>query len=615
MKIVGITANESEPGSDASGQAGHDRDATSARPRPILGFYLKYQAAIGFVLVGLLLVGIAIVSYKGISQFVEDSRWDKHTYEVLAAIHELDMSLKDSESDARGYIITGESQFFESWQVSVDALNSKQQAIKTLTLDNSSQQQRLGQVGILIDQKLDLMRVQFRKEQGFEAAREAKLADEGRRLMIGIRSALAELEAEENRLLVIRMLKTDTNARFSNRLIISGTGLSLVLVVLAGWLVHRDFAGRASTQELHASETRFRGLLESAPDAMVIVDGKGQIELINAQAERMFGYEFKELHGKLIETIIPQRYGAGHVVKRDSYFAVPVVRGMGVGRELFGIRKDGTEFPVEISLSPLRTSDGLRVSSAIRDVTRQRQEAVVLIEINASLKGRTAQLEASNKELESFSYSVSHDLRTPLRSIDGFSQALLDDNTGNLSADSEDNLRRVRAASQKMGRLIDDLLNLARVTRSEFSRELVDLSRIAGAIIKELCGNEPDRTVDVVIAAGLCAEADPRLIQIMLFNLFTNAWKFTGKCAHPRIEFGCSLNQGAKEYFLRDNGAGFDMAHSAKLFGAFQRMHGVGEFPGTGIGLATVQRIVHRHGGRIWADAKVDTGATFHFTL
>jgi signal transduction histidine kinase len=228
---------------------------------------------------------------------------------------------------------------------------------------------------------------------------------------------------------------------------------------------------------------------------------------------------------------------------------------------------------------------------------------------------RTTQLEAANKELESFSYSVSHDLRAPLRSIDGFSQALLEDYGDKLDAAGQSDLQRVRAATQRMAQLIDDMLDLSRVSRGEMHREIVDLSSMVKNIAAELTAAQPDRKVDLAIAEGIRAEADARLLRVLVENLLRNAWKFTGKHPTAKIEFGISQNNGRPVYFVRDDGAGFDMAYAGKLFGAFQRLHAMTEFNGTGIGLATVQRIVNRHGGKVWAEGKVDQGATFYFTL
>jgi signal transduction histidine kinase len=225
------------------------------------------------------------------------------------------------------------------------------------------------------------------------------------------------------------------------------------------------------------------------------------------------------------------------------------------------------------------------------------------------------QLEVANKELEAFSYSVSHDLRAPLRSIDGFSQALLEDYAEKLDEEGKDYLLRVRASTQRMGELIDDMLNLSRVTRREMRRERVDLSAMAHALAAKLQQSAPDRQVDFVIADGLSAEGDARLLRIVMDNLLGNAWKYASKHPRARIEFGFAQNNGQSAYFVRDDGAGFDMAYADKLFGAFQRLHRQTEFSGTGIGLATVQRIMHRHGGRVWAEGEVEKGATFYFTL
>lgn len=228
---------------------------------------------------------------------------------------------------------------------------------------------------------------------------------------------------------------------------------------------------------------------------------------------------------------------------------------------------------------------------------------------------RTAQLLAANKEMEAFSYSVSHDLRAPLRAVDGFSMMLLDEYDARLDARGQEYLKRIRAATQRMGRLIDDLLRLSRVSRAEIRLTTVDLSELAQRIAAELLEAHSDRQVDFVIPAGITARADHGLIQVVMENLLRNAWKFTGRHPTARIEFGQIPGDDEPVYFVRDDGAGFDMTYVDKLFGVFQRLHDVDQFPGMGIGLATVQRIIRRHGGRVWAEGVVEQGATFFFTL
>jgi signal transduction histidine kinase len=231
------------------------------------------------------------------------------------------------------------------------------------------------------------------------------------------------------------------------------------------------------------------------------------------------------------------------------------------------------------------------------------------------LQEQSRRLEAANKELEAFSYSVSHDLRAPLRAIDGFSQALLEDQAERLDESGRDSLLRVRRAAQRMGLLIDDLLKLARVTRAELTVDDIDLSALAREIVEDLQASVPQRPAEFVIASGLSARGDPRLLRIVMENLLNNAWKFTAGREPARIEFGTTMADGGSAYFVRDNGVGFDMTYAEKLFGAFQRLHDANAFPGTGVGLATVQRIIHKHGGRVWARAENDKGATFYFTL
>ncbi|MEO8601492.1 MAG: PAS domain S-box protein [bacterium] len=287
--------------------------------------------------------------------------------------------------------------------------------------------------------------------------------------------------------------------------------------------------------------------------------------------------------------------------------------------EMRNIRKDGAERWLELFMSRIEYHHRPALQVVYIDVTERHQLEAGLQHLNTELERRvqerTAQLEGTLRELEAFSYSVSHDLRAPLRAIDGFSQALLEDYEPILDARGRDYLERVRRATHHMGDLIDDLLTLARVMRDDLTREPIDLTALVCMVVDELQRAAPQHAPTLVIAKGIRASGDRALLRTVLANLLGNAWKFTGPCAAPRIEFGVLAGVEPAVFFVRDNGVGFDMAYADKLFGPFSRLHSAEEFEGTGIGLATVQRIIARHGGRVWGEAALERGATFYFTL
>lgn len=269
---------------------------------------------------------------------------------------------------------------------------------------------------------------------------------------------------------------------------------------------------------------------------------------------------------------------------------------------------------VVIYLLLKRYERGYRVSTQ-RLLESQDQVRRMNADLEHRVTARTLQLESANRELESFAYAVSHDLRAPLRSMSGFSQIVIENAPTGLDEKNRDYLARIREASLKMSALIDDLLNLSRINRSEMTLRPTDLSQIAVEAAATIRERYPGRNVDIEIAPGMTVEGDTRLLRIAMDNLLDNAWKYTANVEHARITMGSQRGNGETIFFVRDNGIGFDMAYSGKLFGPFQRLHADSRFPGTGIGLVTVQRIVARHGGRIWAEAQPDHGATFFFTL
>jgi PAS domain S-box-containing protein len=339
-------------------------------------------------------------------------------------------------------------------------------------------------------------------------------------------------------------------------------------------------------------DARFRVVLEAAPDAIIVTNASGRITVVNGQAERLVGYSRDELHGAPI----------GLLIAEHPHLDLS---------ERTGRRKDGSEFALEITESRLETDEGPLVVSAFRDVTTRKRAEQALLRAKAAA-------ESASRELESFSYSVAHDLRSPLRGMNGFAHMLLEDHASQIDEDGRALLRKVLQSAQRMGALIDGLLALARLNRTEPRRQTVDLSAVVRASLQQTledAANAAHPPTDLIIEDHLRVEADPTLLQAMIDNLVANAVKFTSRTLAPRIELGHIARAGESVFFLRDNGAGFDMEFSNKLFTPFQRLHRATDFAGSGIGLATVQRIVARHEGRIWAEGRVGAGATFYFTL
>jgi PAS domain S-box-containing protein len=373
--------------------------------------------------------------------------------------------------------------------------------------------------------------------------------------------------------------------------------------------VCRDITERKNAEELlRFSDAAFKSIHES----VIVTDVEGRVTSWNEISEQLFGIKASEAVGKkfldIIEVVETYPGETQDRVKRIK------VDGRWEDERLYRTKKG--DIWVDVRLQDI-VDNGKHYGRMMlaSDITERKRAEEELKRALAELEQSSARLAATNKELEAFSYSVSHDLRSPLRSIDGFSQALLEDYQDKLDETGQDYLDRLRKASQKMGEIIDGLLKLSRLTRSEMRLQKVDLTALAEEIAASLQETRPERRVKFVIDKGLTAHGDPQLLRALLENLLGNAWKFTVNNPEAKIEFSLDKNGSNKAYFIRDNGAGFDMTYVDKLFGPFQRLHDATEFPGTGIGLATVQRIINRHGGTIRAEGAVGKGATFHFTL
>jgi PAS domain S-box-containing protein len=400
-----------------------------------------------------------------------------------------------------------------------------------------------------------------------------------------------------------------------------------IIKISASYSAIRDDAGRITgisvierkIMQRRTMESKAQALLETAPDAMVIVNSFGQIILINAQTEKLFGYEKNELLGQNVEILIPDRFVSKHTGHRKHFFSNAKTRTMGEGQELFGKHKNGIEFPVEISLSPLETEDGLLVSAAIRDISEKKKLETQIREININLEKkvqqRTAELETKNKELEQFAYVASHDLQEPLRTTSSFVGFLQEEYHGKLDNNADNYLTYISQASERMQTLIKDLLDYSRIGRKMILQD-VDCNEILADVLADLSSaiEETNANISVPEALPVVRGYATELKQLFQ-NLISNSIKFHQEKVAPVITISSQNIPGAWEFSFRDNGIGIEMQHHERIFIIFQRLHNRMEYEGSGIGLSHCKKIVELHGGKIWVDSQLGKGSNFQFTL
>jgi PAS domain S-box-containing protein len=559
---------------------------------------MKQRESAGLTLALAILVGVAILTYHSIGATAETLGWMEHASKVLEQLDEVNSAYSRAASARRVYVVAGDSSQLSDLSFHDGRLTRALADLRDMLSDNPAQLRRLDQLQDLLEQRIaDLQTsVDDRRREG-----SAQETAEGVALTARIRSIREEMDEEENRLLAERHARTERDLSRTKVAAVVGTATSLVILLYV-------FGRLRQSEQAHGRTSRFLdSIVENIPNMIFVKEaGELRFERFNRAGEELLGVERGNLVGKNDFDLFP-REQAQAFQKRDRE---TLAAGTVVDIPEEPIQTKGGERWLHTKKVPVLDEDGVPkyLLGISEDITERRRAG-------AALKAAKDAAVAANEELETFSYSVAHDLRAPLRAIDGFGLALQEDCVDKLDATEAGHLKRIRSSALQMGQLIDGLLGLSRVTRGELVREEVDLTRIAqssGARLKEA---NPQRDVDLVIQDGLMLQGDARLITAAVENLLGNAWKFTSKQQQARVEVGQHREDERNVFFVRDNGVGFDQAYAGKLFGAFQRLHGATEFDGSGIGLATVQRIVRRHGGRIWAEGEVGCGATFYFTV
>jgi PAS domain S-box-containing protein len=566
----------------------------------------------GFVLAILSLLAVVAMSRRSGKQFHEATREVTHTREVLERLGNIATRLGEVESAARSFAISGKQSDLSPYYTAAKAVPPQVDELKLLLQDDPTRLRSVTEIEPVIAEHLKVMKdmVELGKKNLFRGFGQRSLTEEGNKLMEQIRAAFSAVDKEQRTRLDQEQTAVAARAERVTTISLTGIVVAGVLVLACAACALRAIHGRGKAEE------KLDRLLGSMPDALVIVNAEGKIVGSNAHAGKLFGYSDRELQGGSMALLVPERFRQTQRQYYAAYFSQRGGRVPPTSMELCGLHKDGREFPIEVSTKPLAAEKGLVVTSLIRDITERKQVEQQISKLNKELEHRAIELENANKELEAFSYSVSHDLRSPLQNIDSFSLILMEDYANRLDPEGVDYVQRLRGSCQHMQDIIDALLALSNMMRDELLVDHFDLTVLANAVAADLKQKEPNRLVDWVIAEGLTAEGDAQLVRVALENLFGNAWKFTANRPRARIEFGSMpQSNGARTYFVRDDGAGFDMARASHLFAPFKRLHDQSEFRGTGIGLATVQRVIQRHGGKIWAEGVVNHGATFCFTL
>jgi PAS domain S-box-containing protein len=566
----------------------------------------------GFVLALLALAVVAAFSQQSAMRIQATTQTVTHTHEVLDTLGTISTELIEVESSARSFAISGKQSHLNPFYTAANDVPQQVGNLKLLLRDDPAGLKSVHEIEPAIEKHLKTMRdmVALGDKSLFRGFAQRDLTDEGNTLMEQIQAKLGPLEQQQRARLDAEQAAEADTAKRVQLVSLGGSILAGILILACSLFALHAMYGRSK------AEDKLDQLLGSLPDSLVIVNAESKIIGSNMHTEKLFGYSGYELQGESMALLVPERFRQIQRQYYAGYFSQLGTHPRTTTIELCGLHKDGQEFPIEVSTKLLTSESGLVVTSSIRDISERKLVEKQIAKLNKELERRAIELENANQELEAFSYSVSHDLRSPLQNIDSFSLILMQDYANRLDPEGRDYVQRLRGSCQHMEEIIDALLALSNMMRNELLIDHFDLTAVANAVAADLKQKNPDRIVDWVIADGLNAQGDAQLLRVVLENLFGNAWKFTAKRPRARIEFG-TLPQpnGARTYFVRDDGAGFDMTRANNLFTPFKRLHDQSEFRGTGIGLATVQRVIHRHRGKIWAEGVVDHGATFCFTL
>jgi PAS domain S-box-containing protein len=569
----------------------------------------KVQLAFGSAILILLVVGA--VSYRGMAVSRESDQWVRHSHEVIENLQDLLLAMEGLESSDRGFVLTGKESYLEPYRASILRVEQYEATVRKLTLDNPQQQRELPALERLAAEKIQFaeMIISLRRTKGLAAAASAIESGFGQQTMDKFQGIVRGLQDEELRLLVLRNGDAKRRLGQTKTAVIFGSVLGLLIAVAGGWSVQRESTRRGLAEKhLAQMEGRYRGLLEAAPDAMVVVNRAGEIVLLNVQAEKQFGYSRDELVGQKVKNIIPEGFAERLIADGTRSAAEALAQQIGTGIELIARRKDGSQFPIEIMLSPLESAEGILVTAAIRDISERNKSEEHLLKTVGELK-------RSNEELQQFAYVSSHDLQEPLRMVASYTQLLAKRYKGRLDSDADEFIAFAVDGCNRMQGLIQDLLAYSRAgTTGKALCEVSGEGALQGALTNLRITIEQSGAVVSHDPLPAISTDETQLTQVFQ-NLVGNAIKYRSEEV-PRVHVSAAKNGGNEWIFsVRDNGLGIAPQYFERIFILFQRLHGRNEFEGTGIGLAICKKVLERLGGRIWVESQLEKGSTFYFAL
>lgn len=582
---------------------------------------INNKIAVGVATTLAVLVINAGVTYRNTLKTINDSSWVDHTEEVLIALENTFSTLKDAETGQRGYLITGQEEYLDPYHSAIKSVNKYLQQVKNLTVDNPIQQQRMIDLqGKIARKSAELNQtITLRQKKGFAAAQQVVLSGQGKQEMDQIHDLVTQMENEERQLLQRRTKEAKTSAQQTILTFSIASGVSLALLGLVFYLVRRDFNQRSKAERtLRQSEARFRRIVESNILGFVFAEFSGKIIEANDAYLQIIGYTREELLSGKVDgkEITPPEYWDDDqqsiVQVQQTGFCPPL--------EKEYIRKDGSRIPIVVGVARIDAANKEQHVSFVLDLSKQKAAEAEVRRLNQTLEQRvherTVQLEEANQEMQAFSYSVSHDLRAPLRAMQGFAQALLEDYGDQLDDLGQEYAHRIVAAAGRMENLIQDLLSYSRLSRAELGLQQVNLTAVMMEVLTQLESELKERQAQVRVENPLPQVIGhySTLVQIVT-NLLSNAIKFVPASIKPQVQVWAEKRGNDVCLCVKDNGIGIASEHQHRIFSVFERLHGTEAYPGTGIGLAIVRKGVERLGGRVGVESQSTQGSCFWVEL